>query len=481
MIKIKRCKIDNSEVYYCQNRQFMKISLHIIRAHIGPFVFSLVTIMFVFLLQFIMKFIDQLVGKGLSWFVIGELIVLNLAWMVVLAVPMSVLIASLMAFGNLSARNEITAMKASGISLYRMIGPVALAAAVIVVLMIQFNNKVLPEANHRLKALMVDIRRIKPTYTIVPGLFSQDVQGYSILARKTFENSNDLEGVTIYDYTDPSLNVVVTAERGRVSFTPDYRKLIMDLANGEIHQVGTLDRSIYRRMHFIHHRIIMATEGFDFERTNEDALSRSDREMSAQDMIAVVDSLRRASADSRAEMLRRRPGVPALIPPAALPRLAADSAVVRQQAVLLALNDARRAEGEIDNQIMLEKYFQDQINQFLVEINKKYSLPFACLVFVFIGAPIGIMARRGTFSVAAALSFSFFLLYWAGLIGGEKLGDRGYVAPWIGMWGANIILGVIGILITLRMGRETTTIDWHALRRFVPASLRPAAGTPEQD
>jgi lipopolysaccharide export system permease protein len=457
----------------------MKLSLHIIRAHIGPFVFSLFTIMFVFLLQFIMKFIDQLVGKGLSWFVIGELIALNLAWMVVLAVPMAVLIATLMAFGNLSARNEITAMKACGISLYRMIAPVALVSLVVVFLMIQFNNKVLPEANHRVKVLMVDIRRIKPTYTIVPGLFSQDVQGYSILARKTFEESNDLEGVTIYDYTDPSTNVVVTAERGRVSFTPDYRNLTMDLSNGEIHQVGTLDRSTYRRMHFIHHRIVMATEGFDFERSSEEALSRGDREMSADDMLGVVDSLRRASAASRVEMLSRHPDQPSAIPPIAVAKTPADTAVIRQQAAFLALNDARRAEGEIDNQIMLEKYFQDQINVYLVEIHKKYALPVACLVFVFIGAPIGIMARRGTFAIAAGLSFGFFLLYWAGLIGGEKLGDRGYVSPWIGMWAANIILGVIGILLTLRMGRETTTINWHALRRFVPASFRPPADTYE--
>jgi len=457
----------------------MRLSLHILRAHIGPFLFALFTIMFIFLLQFLMKFVDDLVGKGLSWWIIGELIALSLAWMVVLAVPMAVLIASLMAFGNLSAQNEITAMKASGMSLYRMMLPVVLASLLLTGLLIQFNNDMLPEANHRVKVLMVDIRRIKPTLTIVPGLFSQDIQGYSILARKKYEHSNDLEGITIYDYTDPARNVVVTAERGSVSFTPDYKKLIMDLSTGEIHQMGTTDRSSYRRMQFARHRIIMNADEFDFERSNENAISRGDREMSAGTMQSIVDSLERSTTGAREDLfsgtvdrnqteVSRRMRAPTANQPSPSPH---------EQAVSFALARARQTLNQIDNQLMLEKYNHEQIDQYRVEIHKKYSIPVACLVFVFIGAPLGIMARRGTFGVAASLSFGFFLLYWASLIGGEKLADRGIIPPWVGMWGANIVLGILGLYLTLRIGRETTTIDWSGLRRLLPRSLRltPAA------
>ena len=123
---------------------------YILRAHVGPFLFSLSTLMFLFLLQFIMKFIDQLIGKGLGAWVILELIVLNLSWMLVLAVPMSVLVAVLMAFGDLSSRNEITALKAAGFSIYRMLVPVLAAGTLLMLLMIWFNNYVLPESNHRL-------------------------------------------------------------------------------------------------------------------------------------------------------------------------------------------------------------------------------------------------------------------------------------------------------------------------------------------
>ena len=276
---------------------------HILRAHIAPFFFSFFTLMFIFLLQFIMKFIDDFVGKGLSAWIITELIALNLAWMVVLAIPMSVLIAVLMAFGGLSSQNEITAMKASGMSLYRMMMPVLLVSFLITYLTIEFNNKILPEANHRAKTLMIDIRKKKPTLTVNAGMFSQEVAGYSILVRKTFEKSNDLEGVTIYDYTNPASKVIITAQKGKISFTPDYQKLIMDLQNGEIHQSDESEENKYRRIKFQKHRLLMATEGFALERTAEGTFQRGDRELSAQVMRHYVDSIEQVNKDLSGQII----------------------------------------------------------------------------------------------------------------------------------------------------------------------------------
>ena len=451
----------------------MKLHWHILRAHAGPFIFSLATLMFIFLLQFVMKFIDQLVGKGLSGWVISELIVLNLAWMVVLAVPMSVLVATLMAFGGLSAGNEVTAMKATGMSLYKMMVTVVLASGVLTCLLVLFNNQVLPEANHRAKTLITDIRRIKPTLAISQGLFSQDVAGYSILARRTFEQSNDLEGITIYDYTDPTSSVVVTAERGTVSFTPDYRKLIMDLTEGEIHRLGVREMGSYRKMRFHRHRIVMNAEGFDFERSDNQgfATSRGDRELSAAAMRAIVDSLERLNDEARARAIAIVEQ-PSARTAARLPYAAASDSDMHNTALVIALNRERNAGQAIDNQIMLTEINQQQINSFLVEIHKKYSIPVACLVFVLIGAPLGIMARRGTFGVGASLSLGFFLLYWSSLIGGEKLADRGMIPPWFGMWMANIVLGALGVWLTIRTAKETPSFSLAWTRRLVPKLLR---------
>ncbi len=443
---------------------------HILRAHAAPFLFSIIVLMAIFVLQFIMKFMDKLVGKGLSAGVIIEMIVFNLAWMVVLAVPMSVLIATLMAFGGLASTNEVTAMRASGISLYRMMAPALLGAIVVCFLLIEFNNNVLPDANYKAKILTNDIYRKKPTLSITPGLFSSDITGYTILVRRTFEESNDLEGVTIFDRTRPSVNTTVTAERGAISFSPDYRKLIMDLYDGEIHELSTANFSQYRWIRFAKHRIAMNADGFDFQRSQESAFLRGDRELSARDMIEKVDSLENIRQQTMAQVTKTVSGELTKLfspgsPVPANARTGADPLVGASSRV-------STLENSLKGNLQSLEYLDRRQREYSVEIHKKYAIPLAAIIFVLIGAPLGIMARRGTFGMAASLSLGFFLLYWACLIGGEKLADRGFFEPWIGMWAANIILSVLGVYLTFRTARESLTIDWSRFRKLVPKHWR---------
>ena len=448
------------------------LSRHILQRHLVPFLFSVLVLVFIFLLQFIMQKMDQLAGKGLSAGVIAELIVMNLAWMLVLAVPMAVLVATLMAFGNLASGNEITAMRASGVSLYKMVAPVLVLSGILCYLLILFNNHVLPDANHRAKMLLTDIYRKKPTFSLVPGLFSdpREIQGYSILVRKTFEHTNDLEGVTIFDYTNTAVTTTVTAERGTVSFSPDYQKLIMDLSDGEIHELSTTDFGRYRKIRFEKHRIAMNAEGFDFQRSQESAFSRGDRELSAQAMNTIVDSLRQLLDTSRAHIAGfMTKELTAVFSPVKASPLLPQSAI---QPKILAQNRLVMLTTSLEGEQSRAAYYARRIHEYSVEIYKKYSIPFACIVFILIGAPLGIMARRGTFGVAASLSLGFFLLYWACLIGGEKLADRGFIDPWFGMWSANIILGLMGLYLTFRTARENLTINWSRMLRYVPRQWR---------
>jgi len=432
--------------------------------------------MFIFMLQFLMKYIDHLAGKGLGAWIITQLIIYNLAWMVVLAVPMAVLVATLMAFGGMSANNEITAMKASGVSFFRMIVPVLIISAVVTYLLIEFNNKVLPDANHKAKVLGIDIQRKKPTLALEAGLFSQEIDGYSILVRKTFEHSNDLEGITIYDYTNPNVSVVVTANWGSVHFSPDYRKIIMDLREGEIHQMDASDMKLYRKIHFSKHRIVMNAEQFEFQRSSDNAFSRGDRELSAQAMLMYVDSLRKVNQEIERTiativnkhfldnyLTRNFTDVPSQ---------AGEVTPQRVNALDQALMKARITASSIESELGRLEFNGRSIDRYMVEVHKKYAIPFACIVFVLVGAPLGVMARRGGFGVAAGLSLGFFLLYWACLIGGEKLADRDIISPFIGMWIANIIIGVMGIYLTVRTLKETVVIDWTQLQRFVPKRFR---------
>jgi len=453
------------------------LSRYLLRAHAGPFLFSVATLMFLFLLQFIMKFIDQLVGKGLSAWVIMELIVLNLAWILVLVVPMSVLVAVLMAFGDLAARNEITIMRASGVSTYRLLAPVLLAGGIVAALMIWFNNVVYPESNYRLKTLTVDIRRKKPTLTLVNGVFNQDIPGYSILVKKTFEQSNDLEGITLYDHRDPARSVVITARTGRISFSQDFRKLILDLRDGEVHELDLREINEYRSIRFDSLRKAMDVEGFDFERSSTSAFSRGDRELGAPAMLTIVDSLREVQAELLAtitgamteesqRILSGRPRGPTQ----------RGSALRAHDARIRALARARELSSVVSSTLFKVENLQRQEGQYMVEVHKKYSIPAACLVFVLVGVPLGIMARRGGFGIAATLSLGFFVLYWACLIGGEKLADRGILSPFLGMWAANFLIGALGIYLTVQVARENVLIRWDFLTRLLPRWWRRSMG-----
>ncbi len=448
---------------------------HILRAHAAPFIFSVVVLVFIFLLQALIKFLDQLAGKGLSAFVIAEWFVLSLSYIFVLAVPMGVLVATLMAFGNLASNNEITAIRATGASLYYMMIPPVFVSVLLCYLLVQFNNDVLPDSNHRLKVLTQDIYRKKPTLSLVPGLFSQDIPGYSILVRKTFEHSNDLEGVTIFDNTRTTVTTTITAERGTISFSPDYRKLIMDLSNGEIDELNSVDYKQYRKIRFVKHRIAMEAQGYEFHRSQESSVGRSDREMSSDEMRAIVDSLSNEGQNARTRITAAiQQDIDALF-----------SSVKRPQQPYQTMSDPTITAGfrlsSLRNTITIEQarvaYFEAQEREYEVEIYKKYSIPVACIVFVFVGAPLGIIARRGTFGVSASVSIGFFVFYWGCLIQGEQLANRGFISPWFGMWVANIVIGIIGMYLTYRIAKENLVFDWNFFTRFVPQRWRPGAGT----
>jgi len=450
----------------------MILWIYIVKRHSAPFIGSFLFLMSVFMLQFVMKFMDQLVGKGLSGIVIAELMMLNLAWMVVLAVPMAVLVATLMAFGSMASTNEVTAMKAGGMSLYRMMFPVTICALIITYLMIEFNNKVLPEANHRSKTLTLDIRRKKPTLTLVPGLFNQDMTGYSMLVRKTFEESNELEGVTIYNHSDPSKNTLITAKRGSLSFSSDYGKLIMDLYDGEIYELDHNKPNLYRVVKFERQRLTTISEGFDFERSAVDAFTRGDRELSSGEMLYMVDSLKGLTTTIQERIKNYtvslneklfNGSVSEMSPAKDFWRSIDQYTDMKSQMMFY--------RNSIESEIANDEYQKKQIREFLVEIHKKYSIPVACFVFILVGAPLGVMARRGGFGIAASLSLGFFLLYWSSLIGGEKLADRQFIDPWVGMWGANIFIGLLGAFLTYKVSKENIELNFNWWRRFIPTKL----------
>jgi lipopolysaccharide export system permease protein len=450
------------------------IDRYLLKRLIPPFIFASATLIFIFLLQFLMKTADNLIGKGLDAWVIIMLIVYNLSWMFVLVVPMACLGAVLMTFGSLTQENELTILKSSGVSLVRLMIPVILLSGVVGCLLIEFNNKVLPDANYHNKNLMYDISRTKPTLKLEGNVFSKEIPNYSILAREVSKNTNELFNVTIYDFTNILQINIITAKKANVYFTRDNKKLLFELDEGEIHQSIDPNNISSRRIFFKKHRIAMDAEQFLFEQSGPGA-QRGDRELSAQDMQRMVDSLQKISKGIKAQMMERIASYYEPILKADQNILRNDKAPAQPETINLiyfALNDTKSKLMNITNDLTRIEYLETESNRYLVEIHKKYAIPVACIVFVLIGAPIGVITRKGSFGVAASISLFFFLIYWACLIGGEKLADRGMLAPWLGMWIANIIIGLIGIYLTYRMNKEQIIIDFTFLRRFIPKAFR---------
>lgn len=437
------------------------INLYILRSHIGPFLFGFSTVVFIFLMQFIINSLDKLLGKGIETTVIAQAIVLNIPWMVVLAAPMGVLFATLMAFGAMSANYEIPIIKSAGTSLFSMMKPVIVFGFVLSVILFWFNDYILPESNHQAKVLMSDIQRKKPTFAIQPGQFSPNMGGRIILARKVDSISGELYDITIYDYSHSNQQNIISADSGIIGFSKDYSNLIINLFNGEIHQRNNFDLKDYKIINFKEYQIKTEASGFDFNRTDVNLISRGDREMRISDMQKVVDENRIGSNFSKKiiDSLTTKH-----LDYVLLGKEYRDAKNTKSSEYII---DSNRREilsrvqknvnflsSDIKNNAYTIENRDDNIRKYEVEIWKKYSIPLACLVFVFVGVPLGIRTKGGNFGISAAISLGFYIVYWGCLIAGEKLADKGIISPFMGMFFADIIILLIGIILTLKINNE---------------------------
>ncbi|MBE2190130.1 MAG: LptF/LptG family permease [Desulfobulbaceae bacterium] len=462
------------------------IDRYILRTHIAPLLFGFSTVMFIYLMQFIMNYLSKLVGKGLSEWVILHLIVLNLAWMVILALPMGVLFSSLMAFGSMAANQEITIVKASGGSVFRMMAPVLIGGLLLSYALFWFNDEILPDSNLKAKLLMSDITRKKPTFSIESGRFSTQLDGYTILARQVDSASGNLHGVTIYDVRRFQERNIISSDSGTIKFDDSYSNLIVTLFDGEIHRMNIGLVRDYRIVNFGTYEIGIPAYGFAFERSQLEMGSRGDREMRISDMQQIVDSARtnRTNIISRIDSVLN--GGLALVsgskkksPIEKTEKIFVDesqgvkrvtgaiqhTAEVIPDSIMIDTNrigvitrviqNANITYSSIQADINQAEFFLNKSLQYEVEIHKKYAIPFACFIFVLVGAPLGVITKGGNFGLSAGMSLAFYVIYWALLIGGEKLADRGHLDPFISMWAGNFIIGLFGLYLTLKVSRES--------------------------
>ena len=456
---------------------FNRVQTDLFRKHIGPFLFCFFTVMFLLLMQFLILHVDKLVGKGLPFLIVSELILSNLAYMVVLAVPMAVLVSTLIAFGKFSEWNELTAIRAAGINPIKLMTPMILTGVVLFGLMAYFSNYILPESNHKARSLFLDIRMQKPAFDLQPGTFYEDLDGYTFLIKEIDSETDSLYDVRVFqDASDNRRRAFINAERGWLE-SPDQYTLSLYLYNGSSLRFIPGDRrgeETMERNYFSTYRMSFDLTDLSFSRSNPEQRSRNDRTMSAQAMLAVIDTLR-TEQQREVEKFKTNTGQDQQIPFYSEPSRSInmirgdiqDTLQIYQSSLITlrdlpnpstkissinrAINTIDRYNSELDNLKANVSWRDFRVAEFMVEVHKKLSIPFACLVFVFLGAPIGMLTRKGNLGVAALIGGGLLTIYFIAIIQGEKLADRMIISPFWGMWGINIFFLVVGIILTLHV------------------------------
>ena len=453
----------------------------LIKKHIGPFFFCFFSIMFLLLMQFLILHVDKLVGKGLPISIVIELILNNLAYMVVLAVPMSVLVSTLIGFGKFSEWNELTALRAAGINPIKLITPILFLGFLLFLFTAYFSNYILPESNHKARSLFIDIRTQKPAFDLQPATFYDNLDGYTFLISEIDSENDSLFDVTvIQEASDTRNRAFINAEKGFLE-SPDESTLSLHLFNGSIlryipgqdRRDETLEKSTFSR-----YRMSFDLSDLAFSRSNPDQRTRTDRTMSAEAMIAVIDTLEQEKmreVQNFRNKIQHGRDAPMNIPETRVFELSreivsdttylADSRFVslrfqpntrtQNSSINRAISAVDHYRPELQNLKSNLTWRDLRISEFMVEVHKKFSIPFACVVFVLLGAPIGILTRKGNIGIAAVISCVLLTLYFVAIIQGEKLGDRNVISPFMGMWGINIFYMIIGIILTLHV---TTSI-----------------------
>lgn len=436
-----------------------KIQLYVIREFIPPFLLSVGIFTFIMLLDKILDLLDMIVSKGVPIRTVAEVFFLLLPSIMAVVIPMAVLAAVLMAIGRMSGDLEVTAMKASGISIFALIRPLMITAAVLCGIMIYFNNEILPDANHFAKNLMLDIGQMTPSAKIVPGVFVDDIDYYRILVGGKDDITGELTDVLIHENIPGKQIKTITAISGELDPISANRFRLV-LRDGEMHQM--YDDTTYMHIEFETYCLLLTRSG---ELTRQERDNRGDRELSAYQMESLVDSLRIEVAillDSIQHIASEFIDLDGADIGSTADDTPPDSVDHRTR-----FNQSRNILNSrtstltmyLDRKLSLER----SIYRYRVEIEKKFSIPFACLVFVLLAIPLALSTRRGSAGIALGVSLLVIVLYYFFLMRGEYYADRGIISPFIAMWLPNIVFGVMGIILTIRSLHEGNPIPIQSI------------------
>lgn len=467
-----------------------KLDVFILKSYLGPLVLTFFISLFILVMQFLWKYVDELVGKGLEWYVISELLFYASSTFVPLALPLAILLSSLMTFGNLGENYELVAIKASGISLRRVMKPLILLSIVISFAAFVFSNNILPFANLKFHSLLYDVRQQKLTLNIKEGIFYNGIDGFTIRIKEKDQEKNIIRDVMIYNHSDRMGNIkLTTAEWGKMELTPDKSTLIFHLFNGYnyediINRKGYKQTRPFQRSSFSEQTRRFSGLDFALNRTDENLFRNNYQMMNMQQLETFRDSLDaelglrkeklNESVSSRFIFFRELDTTYFSKDTLRAEPVAADSIwdlnevsnTTRERALDFALQSARSAKNNLEFSIGDFEKRAERIRKHDIEWHRKFTLSIACFILFFIGAPLGAIIRKGGLGMPVVVSIVFFVIYHIISITGEKYARAGVLEPEIAMWLASGILLPLGIFLTYKATTDAPLLDAESWDKF---------------
>jgi lipopolysaccharide export system permease protein len=474
-----------------------KVDSFVLKSFIGPLILTFFIVLIILILQFLWMYVDELAGKGLNFSILAELLYYFSLTFVPTALPLAILLASLMTFGNMGEFSELTALKSSGIPLQRIMRPLIILIGFVAALSFLFSNNVLPHASAKARTLLWDIRRKKPDINLQAGTFYNGVPDFSIKISNKDPVTNRLDSLIIYDHRERNGNTnVIMAAYGYIKTTTDGSGLIMKLYDGfSFYEVNEKNENINERKYpsrkdyFKEQTIVISLTGFDLERSETGLFKSNSAMLNLSQLTYYIDSLNKNFTAKTNMQFREfnntkiyqqkyyKPGFAAgsekadtLKKPAEFDAMAVfDSLTLPEKGrvIEMAMENLRGGNSYLAQRNESLPWEIRAVKRYEAEWNKKFTLPFACLVFFFIGAPLGAIIRKGGLGTPAVISILFFVVYYVISISGQKLVEEDVVGTFAGMWAASYILLPIGIFLTYKATTDSLIMNVETYISFL--------------
>ncbi len=444
-----------------------KISKVLLRAFIGPFIVTFLVSLFVFELQFIWLYIDDLMGKGLSFWIILQLLLFVSARIVNMALPLAILMSSIMTIGALSEHNELTAMKSAGLSLGRIFRPLIIFIGGLSIVAFFFANNIWPIANLKYRTLLFSIVQQKPALSLTEGQFYDGIEGISIRVMKKNTDTGELQDILIYDHREPGRGnrTVIRAEKGNMQQTDDKRWLILQMQNGVTYDELDEKRSRNPKhpalsSHFDQMTLRIDISSLFFSKDDEEVFKNAFEMMTINQLDqaldgfdAEVDSMNQYWKVSNEKKLRLSENLSNV--PSSNASLQSQMPLTIQGKTIQAAIDATRRDMVQIQKIKIEK--EDLLrfaNRHKIEWHRKFFLAISCFVLFFVGAPLGAILRKGGLGLPSVIALLLFIVFEMLTIAGEKMAKAFIIEPWLGMWISTIVMVPICILVMYSANQE---------------------------